>query len=249
MAALTVIAVTILMYIIQAVTGAALLRYVLVLLIGMTQGAVHLAVSAGQWIACLVVIESRVTPLFLSMTLVALGTELAFVTVILFVAVQTACRCLPIGLAGTVTGNAQRTLVCPFELKIGARVFELRLIELDDIRIASLMIGMATLTIGGCYLRVETVPTAVGFDISCYVFVTGEAQRLLRCVMQWGMTFFTLIFIFGMSIGQLARHDKGFQACGRRTTPQHQCHTPPNPAHEGLIDLNKRERQRRARCR
>lgn len=71
-ATLAVITITILVHVVDAVAGDALLRYILVLLAGVTQRAIHLAVFASERIVCLAVIKAGITPLILGVAFIAL---------------------------------------------------------------------------------------------------------------------------------------------------------------------------------
>jgi hypothetical protein len=85
-------------------------------------------------------------------------------------------------------------------------------IEMDDIRIASYMFGMAGLARQLADVFYTAVKSLMIFYIRRYLLMAVEAKMLLCGFFEGFVALLALGFIFGMGAHHLARHDQRFQA-------------------------------------
>lgn len=209
-----VLAVAVVVHIIDAVTGGALSRYVLVLLIGVAERAVGVFMLASERVAGLVVIKRGLFPAILVVAGGALCTHLAGVGVAGLVTVDTLLRGVAVGYSGFMAGATGRADMRTFQCIVGSVVIEKRWIELHNVRVASLVIGVADPAIGVLNVAIAPMQSFILTHVGIDVFVAGQALLTLRGVAEGGMTLVALFFIFGMFLRHLARHHQGFQARG-----------------------------------
>ena len=145
-------------------------------------GFVHVAVEtigfvvlADQWVACRIMIETRVLPLGRR---VAFGTSLTqevLVDIIVFVTVDAFARCfakLHVRQVAFVTFGLG---MCALQHEVGEIVVERLFIQPDDIRFAALMVGVAGCALDASDIRMAAVKTGVAGDIHGHVFVAVHA--------------------------------------------------------------------------
>lgn len=93
--------------------------------------------------------------------------------------------------------------------KIGLPMVELLLVELDYLRLTTLVVGMAVAA-DALLFRQPAVIAATGLDIATHLLVAIQAEPDLRGTVEAHVAVATIGFLLGMSGNDLPRHDGGF---------------------------------------
>ena len=189
---------------------------------GIGERVVRMAVEAGRFlvfadqrIAGGVVVESHLLPVVGSVTITALRTECPGVRVVVLVAGKAVARRFPAPLVGLVTVVAIVVGVFAEQREVGEFVIEGLRIEADDIRVATLMVGVtggARSLAGPTILAVEA---KLPIDVVRDLFVTVEAQCTLLAAFKPQVAVGAFLFVLGVRFDDLARHDQGFDLGAR----------------------------------
>lgn len=108
-----------------------------------------------------------------------------------------------------MTELACQSTVGPTQLKICLAVIERFTVQIDNILLPALVLGVAALTVL-CLFRLEsTVITLTRFDVLCHIamVMTGETSLNLVSLLQCLMAAFTLLLEFGMTGYYRTRHE------------------------------------------
>lgn len=178
-ALLAVLTVAVVVHVVDAVACRALHWYIFVLLIGVAEGAVGGLVLAGEWVLGLVVIERCLFPALLVVAGSTLAAHLAGVGVVGLVAVDALLGGVAIGRVGLVAGTTGRAGMRTLQRVVGRVVIEKRGIELYDIRVASLVIGVADFAVGVLNIAIASMQPLILSDVGIDVFVAGQALLTL----------------------------------------------------------------------
>jgi hypothetical protein len=199
------------MYIIQQVAAMALLCCFLVCLINMAAVAFQLCVFLTQSEVRTVMIEIRASPGAFCVAITACFTEDTLVDIIVFVAGHACSRGIPILFLPAMTGFTTDNRVSAFERVIGFTMIKGLFIELDDICVAALVIGMAMTAFGfrGIHMSMKTLRALY---VCIDFFMTVSAKRALFLLAERLVTAIAFLFIFCMAFDNLARHHQGFHA-------------------------------------
>ena len=165
-------------------------------------GALGVDVFAGQRELRLVVIELGFFPAVLGMAVHALGPERALVHVVLLVTGIAVLWRLPVLLLRFVALFALDLGVFAAQGIVGLGVVELVLVEIDDARVAALVVGVATLA--GCRL-LAAVEAGALTHVLPHFLVAIHAQPILRRAVELDMALGAFLFPLCVPLNQLAR--------------------------------------------
>lgn len=150
MALLTIGAIAALVHIIQLVAGVAGRRRLYILFIHMATGTSHFAVTASQAKLCFIVIKLDRAPAIFIMATLTLPEKLTHFTgrmrTVIGMTAITCMRRFTIFFPGLMAFPACDLAVLTAQGKIGEIMIECQLVQLDNIRVPTLMIRMATFT-------------------------------------------------------------------------------------------------------
>lgn len=131
-------------YVIDAMTRVAIRRGVLISLVDMAQSALIIQMGTGQpKISILIMIEFCVSPVGLLMAAFTVFSELPVMIIIVFMAAKTLSDRAPVFFVWFMTPITRRGLVRACKRKIRELMVKSFIIQPDDVRIASFMLGMA----------------------------------------------------------------------------------------------------------
>jgi len=204
------VAATALMCVILGMAVVALGRRVLERIVLMAIKAGRLQVFANQRITGRFMIEFDVLPFHRRMTIAARLAKRAAVRIVFFVTRVTVVRGVAVLLVSSVARGALIFGVFAEQRKVREIVIEVGFVELHDIGIATLVIGMALHT---GHIRGSPDPSveACGFfDVCSDVLVAVKAQRALFASLEFLMAQGALAFILRMTLDHFPRHDQGF---------------------------------------
>lgn len=200
--------------IIDAVTGDAFPCDILIALVGVATVARGFLVFAAQREFGLAMVKATGFPCLDAVALVALLAQATLMGVVLVVAVVTCRRRITVLFPFFMAAGARESQVCAFQWKIGLMMIEGVRVEVDNISIASNMLGVAGFTGPFFDIFYAPVESSLFLDIRRDLLVAFETPFFLRVLAERLVAFFTLGFIFGMVAYHLARHDQSFQAGG-----------------------------------
>lgn len=187
-------------------------RRALVAIAGMATHALHFRVLVAERKARLAVIELGVQPGNAAMTSGAVRTQLPLVRLVLLVTGHTGRRGFAILLAGLMTACASHRQMRIAQWKIRALMIELFGNELDDIGVAPLVLGVATLTLQRGSIRQTSVKSGLFLHVVGNILVTVQTQAGLADFIGAVVTAGTGAFQLGMRATHLAGHQQGFNA-------------------------------------
>lgn len=195
------------MNVLQPMAGNAGHRQVLVALAGMTGRAPDILVGAVKRKLCLAVIERLdPTPAVLAVATVAFVAEALLVGIFRLVTVEAAPRRATESDLGRMAAAALHRFVAALELEVCKGVIERFPIELDNVDVSPLMVGVAVfafLAQGISLAAMEPFPVpAIGGD----VLVARKAEASLRLPRKRLVTVVALLFKLGMSRNQGSGH-------------------------------------------
>jgi hypothetical protein len=151
-------------------------------------------------------------------TRLALRPEAAFVYVIFAMATVARFRRFTIFFVGRMTAFAFHRFVRAIQTIFRqAIVLEARFVELYDVCRAALMVGVASATSGALLLAVHA---ALLLQIDVNIFVTINAQTILRIFVERYMAALALFFNFRVTTNHLSRHQCRFQALRARSATE-----------------------------
>ena len=205
-ALLAALAVVRIVFRVAAVTGH---RRLLECLVGVTVQAGRLQMFADEWIARVVVIECHVFPAGRRMAVAAGRAEGTLVDVVVGMAVRAFVRGFTVLCARFVTRIAPGFLVFAQQQVVCQRVIERIPVQVHDIRVAPLVVGMAGLT--GFFTRLvgQPVKSHTHVYVPGDLVVTIEAQHALLPPFELLMAFIAVLLDIRMARDDLTRHDQG----------------------------------------
>ena len=230
------------MDIIAAMAGDTLHRGILVALVRVACRAQNLVMGAPEREVGGVVIKLPLAPTGRAVTISALLTEFTLVYILLAVTVDALARCLAPGLAFRVTGDALGTAMGTVEDEVCLVVIEQFSIEQHNIGVTPLVIGMADATGGITYLRGTSVISRAGLYISGDLVVAVKTEIGLSRLAETLMATGAFVFILGVPLDHLARH----QQCLDVGSSRRKCDRTHHQRHPCLA-INTCERQRHGR--
>ena len=195
--------------ILQAMAGDAGGRQVLVAFAGMAGGATNVLVGAIQSEFRLAVIKRLdAAPAILAVAAIARLTEPLLVRLLRFVAVIAAAGGAAESDRSCVAAVAADRLVAALELEIGGGVIEGLAVELDNIGVSTLVVGVTILavlvqSVGLPAVKASTVPAVIGG-----LLVARDAEAGLRLPGEWLVAAVALLFELGVPGNQRAWHHK-----------------------------------------
>lgn len=222
MAGLALAAITGGVRVLQTMTGNAGRCEILVAFAGVTGGTANLFVGALEGEFCLAVIECLdAAPAILAVAAIALLTEPLFVRLLRFVAVVAASGGTAEGDCCRVAAVAAYRLVAALELEVRGGVIEGLAVELDDIGVSPLVVGVTVLAVlvQGVRLaavKASTIPAVIG-----RLLVARDAEPGLRLPGKRLMAAVALLFELGVPGNQRAGHDERLEDVLRLGTPGH----------------------------
>ncbi len=197
------------MAIVDIVAGDTSRGQILITLTGMAAGAADQLVCAIECEFCLTMVENfDWSPTRLGMTGLAIFTEPALVWLARFVTINAADRGRTEFDAALVTTLAARSAVCTVEREICFGVLESTAIQLNDIDVPALMIGVAIAAITLERRIVAPVKSPLLLAILCHVLVAIEAKLGLRLTREGFVALHAIFFEVRVALNQGARHDE-----------------------------------------
>ena len=205
-----IVAATALVCIVLGMAVVALGRCILEGVVLMAVQAGGLQVFANQRITSRFMIEFDVLPFHRRMTIAARLAKRAAVRIVFFVTRVAVVRGVAVLLVSGVARGAFIFGVFAEQRKVREIVIEVGFVELHDIGIATLVIGMALHT-GHIFGSPDPSVEACGFfDVCSDVLVAVKAQRALFASLEFLMAQGALAFILRMTLDHFPRHDQGF---------------------------------------
>lgn len=202
---------TALMNVIRGMTAGAVLRHPLVVLTGVTGAAGGFLVLVGERKSGAVVIEVCLWPGLRVVTGTAVRTQGAPVRVIFLMAGDTGGGGLAIGCIGMMTTAAHQCAVCTQQRKIRLIVREARRVELSDVGIAAVMLGVTAVAFALARLRHAAVVTGFSMDVLGHILVTIQAQGGLSGAIGAVVAGRAIIFQLRVRLRDRPRHDQSFE--------------------------------------
>ena len=159
----------------------------------------------------LIMVEVAAAPAERAVALAARLLELTVMYVVVAMAIGATGtgRCLRPELLGLVAGAALECTVCAVQSKVSELMIKLRLIDLHDVGVATLVLGMTGLALtkpGIRHAAVIAVPrTNIGGDLLVAVETQGALGALVAAIVAAG----ALAFPLGVGTHDLPRHQQG----------------------------------------
>lgn len=209
--------------VIVLVAGKAVRRCIQVRRIRVAIEACGLAMMADQGKTGRIMVELRFLPADRGMAITAGGAQALLVGIVVRMAVDADGRRLTVlqaRLVAIFTGGFE---VLSYQLEIGNGVIESRLIEIDDVGIATDMIGMTTRTSLIAHVVAQAVEAGVLLDIGRDIVVAIETKIVLLCLFEQFVTLAALALEIGMRFDHFAGHDQFFDLGRRSVLESGQC--------------------------
>jgi hypothetical protein len=165
--------------VVQRMAAVAQCRSLFVLLVDVTSAAGGGAVCAVQCKVGRVMIEGEFPPFRGAVTVAALFSQFALVTVMLFVAVDTGRGRFRVSPVRSVAGGAGHVEVRARELEIGLPVIERQRIETDNVGIAAQVFAVTVFAVDIGAVREAPMVALAGCDILAHLLVTVQTQARL----------------------------------------------------------------------
>lgn len=172
--------------------------------------ATRIKMLANERVTGRVMVEFDIQPACRRMAVATFCAHRVVMNIIGLVAVVAPCLGIAKLRLGLVTSFTRGFGVPADQLEIRIRVIEYRPVELNDVCITALMVGM---TVSACVeagIVEEAMESHHVADVECDVLVTVQAQRTLFFAIKCLMAGTTIGLIFGVPLDNIARHDQGF---------------------------------------
>jgi len=203
-------------HVVRGMTGGACRGRSSVAVPGMARGAGNVAVRVAQHEVRLAVIESCARPGRRLVTVAAGRAEFSTVRVGRLVAVDATGWCLTEFSAGLVAGIARGRGMRSSQRKISPGVIERRTAELDDVRVAALVFGVAGFALRRVDCRQAAVKAGVPTDVGRDVLVAGHAKSGLAGPVGAIVALGTLRLELCVRVRDLAWHEQRLNTSGKR---------------------------------
>jgi hypothetical protein len=105
--------------------------------------------------------------------------------------------------------------VLAFQLEVGPSVIENFVIQLNNIHVATFMVGMAGMTFPGVYLMNVAVETTFFLDVIIYLLMTVAAQFALFGFIKSLVAFVAFGFKPGMPLDNITGHNQPLHTLNR----------------------------------
>jgi hypothetical protein len=198
------------MRVVLGMTVVALGRRVLERVVLMAIEAGGLQVFADQRISGRIMIEFDVLPFHRRVTIATRRAQRPAVRIVFFVTRVAIVRRVAVLLVSGVARGAFTFGVFAEQWKVREFVVEVSFVELHDIGVAALVIGMTPRT-GGLPCSPRPSVEAGGFlDVLGDVLVAVKAQRALFAPLELLVAQATLALVLRVALDQFTRHDQGF---------------------------------------
>ena len=197
-----------LMHIVQGMALCAFHRSLFIPLIGMATVTGCFFVFPRQFEFGLVVVKPALAPGFFGM---ALGTGLPKtpkMRIVFFVAIDATPGGLAVLFTGSVATTAFGRAVLAFQDKVGCFVIKCFGVQLQDIRLPSLMVGVALLAFSFFNLRVKAVKPLFPFNVFTDRLVALQAFFGLPAFFKQDVALGALRLVLGVSLDDGTRHQK-----------------------------------------
>jgi hypothetical protein len=156
-----------------------------------------------------VVIERLdLTPCDFAVAIVAFVAKAPLVGIFRLVTVKAASGRVTEFYCWCVAPGARHRLVGIPELKIREEMIEGLAVQLDNVGVASLVIGMTMGAFGFCCIRLTSVKPLAGRTIRRNFLMAGKAEPHLGFSREWLVAVAALLLKLGMSLDNRPRHDK-----------------------------------------
>ena len=193
--------------IIHAMAGVAVLRCVLVLVVGMAKGTPHAGVLAHEWKPGLSMVEfGLLPPSLLVVTILAFVSERVVVWIVITMALNAEGIGFSIESLVGMTSRTGRHLVSTKEREVREIVREGVRIETGDIRISADVLRVTDAAFQLLSL-VPAVKSVLLLDVDRHFVVAIEAQRALLCSLKRAVTVAALPLDVRVTLDHLSGHD------------------------------------------
>lgn len=203
---------------------------------GQGERVVRMAIQAGdlpvlaeQRVAGSVVIEFDLLPIGGRMAVRTGFTKIAFVHVIVSVAIKALVRCFPKFLTAVMTARTFHVGMLSLEKEISHSVIKGSLLQHYDRRISAFMLRVTCLALFSLGSGKQAVIPPRLLDVCCDIIVTFGTPRILAFLFERSMTRRAFTFDIRVSLNHFARHDQflnfNCSCCGKGELHQHNCHT------------------------
>ena len=196
------------MGIVLGVAVEAIRRWRLEGLVFVAAGTLRLCMLADQREAGRVVVEFDVGPGDGGMAVAALRAHGVAVNVVRLMAGETIRRRIAVLAVRLMAFRALGFAVLAEQQEVGEVVVERTFVELHDIGVPALVVGVTARTAAFACLVEQAVISATSVDIVGDVLVTVEAQRTLLRAFELSMAGVTVVFVLRMTFDDLTRHDQ-----------------------------------------
>lgn len=171
----------------------------------------------GERKSCGVVIKRSTGPVLFAVTRIALLAELTVVRIVIAMAADAGLRRVSMFRIGCMAVRTGKANVRSVQNKIGARMIEFGLIEINYDRVSALVVGVATRTILLLELRQVAVQARLFIEIISHIGMTLDTRFKLWPVGQWIVAAPARFFDFCVTANNRSRHQQpSLQAGGFR---------------------------------
>lgn len=201
-----------------------MLGHGLILIIRVAAAAVNLLMFTLKGKVGFVVVEGGVRPAFRAVAVIAAVPQVALMRVGLFMAVDTLLAGVAVFLVRLVAAAAGYGAMFALQHKVGLPVVKTAGIELDNIGVTTLMVGVAGFTTDGVSISEPPVIALLLTDIGGDFLMAVQAQRALSSFAERGVALIAIGFILRVPLDQLTGHQQRFENIrpGRACSAQRQ---------------------------
>ncbi len=186
-------------------------RYIDKSVIGVAVETACCCMAADQREAGLIVVKRHILPASRQMAIAATLTDRFWMGAIGFVAGYTGRWRRPVLAIGFVATGALQTIVLSLQGEIGILVLERGFVERDDVRVTSIMLGMAVRAVPALGVSVASVEALPGCDVISNILVAAGAKFFLFATLELYVARSALLLDIGVPGNDLTGHDQRFQ--------------------------------------
>lgn len=186
-------------------------RYIAKSVIGVAVETACCCMAADQRKAGLIVVKRHILPASRRMAIAATLTDRFWMGAIGFVAGRTGRLRRPVLAVGFVATGALQTIMLSLQGEIGILVLKRGFVERDDVRVTSLMLGMAVRAVPALGVSVASVEALPGCDVISNVLVAGGAQFFLFATLELYVARSAFLLDIGVPGNDFTGHDQRFQ--------------------------------------
>ena len=196
------------MDVVRCVAGGALGWSVLVAIAQVAGCAGRLHMLAGQREPGLRVIEPYACPAAGLVAAGAIAAELALVRFLLLVAIDACGSRLTVLAARQVAGRARYRRMRSLQRKVGLRMREGSSLELDDVGLTTLVLGVARAALGGLRCRQSAMKSLVLCNVGSDRLMTGAAEGRLPRTVRAIVAARALLLVLRVTCDDRSRHQQ-----------------------------------------